>query len=114
MNGKLRKIMNYYGMAEQLKYFQGKVFDLNEAIIIKRNTGVLESLALEITNALLPKKFDYTRENIKKEIADVMIMIKQFQLYYDISTDELKEVITSRIDKKLEKIRDLNTKEVSK
>ena len=41
MNEKLRKIINHYGMDKQLKYFQSEVFELNEAIIKRRNTGVI-------------------------------------------------------------------------
>lgn len=37
MNEKLRKIINHYGMDKQLKYFQSEVFELNEAIIKRRN-----------------------------------------------------------------------------
>lgn len=35
MNKKLRKIINFYGIEKQLKYFQSEVFELNEAIIKK-------------------------------------------------------------------------------
>lgn len=42
MNEKLRKIIHYYGIDTQLKYFQSEVFELNEAIIKRRNTGILE------------------------------------------------------------------------
>ena len=52
MNEKLRKIINHYGMDKQLKYFQSEVFELNEAIIKRRNTGVIESIAIGITNDL--------------------------------------------------------------
>ena len=48
MNEKLRKIINHYGIDKQLKYFQSEVFELNEAIIRRRNTGVMESVVLGI------------------------------------------------------------------
>lgn len=109
MNEKLRKIINHYGIDKQLKYFQSEVFELNEAIIRRRNTGVMESVSLEIINILAPilniKNVDYSKEHIKEEIADVMVMIKQFQLYYDISTDDIKKIMKDKVDRQLERIK---------
>lgn len=106
MNEKLRKIINHYGMDKQLKYFQSEVFELNEAIIKRR--GVIESSALGITNtvALLLniKNTDYSKEQIKEEIADVMVMLKQFQLYYDIPTEDIKAIMKNKVDRQLERI----------
>lgn len=107
MNEKLRKIINHYGIDKQLKYFQSEVFELNEAII-RRNTGVMESVVLGITNTLAPilniKNVDYSKEHIKEEIADVMVMLKQFQLHYDISTDDIKKIMKEKVDRQLERI----------
>ena len=108
MNEKLRKIINHYGMDKQLKYFQSEVFELNEAIIKRRNTGVIESIAIGITNTVAPllniKNVDYSKEHIKEEIADVMVMLKQFQLYYNISTEEIRGVMKNKIARQLERI----------
>lgn len=105
---KLRKIINHYGMDKQLKYFQSEVFELNEAIIKRRNTGVIESIAIGITNAVAPllniKNVDYSKEHIKEEIADVMVMLKQFQLYYDIPTEDIKAIMKNKVDRQLERI----------
>lgn len=108
MNEKLRKIINHYGIDKQLKYFQSEVFELNEAIIRRRNTGVMESVVLGITDTLASilniKNVDYFKEHIKEEIADVMVMLKQFQLYYDISTDDIKKIMKEKVDRQLERI----------
>lgn len=108
MNEKLRKIINHYGIDKQLKYFQSEVFELNEAIIRRRNTGVMESVVLGITDTLASilnkKNVDYSKEHIKEEIADVMVMLKQFQLYYDISTDDIKKIMKEKVDRQLERI----------
>lgn len=107
MNEKLRKIINHYGIDKQLKYFQSEVFELNEAII-RRNTGVMESVVLGIIESLASilniKNVDYSKEHIKEEIADVMVMLKQFQLYYDISTDDIKKIMKEKVDRQLERI----------
>ena len=109
MNEKLRKIINHYGVNKQLKYFQSEIFELNEAIIKyeerKRNPidiifNTLEPIMASMNN----RKIKKTTEAIKGEIADVMVMLKQLQLYYNISTDEVKEVMKSKIDRQLQRI----------
>ena len=106
MNQKLRKIINYYGIDKQLKYFQSEVFELNEAIIKRRNTGVIDNIISGIINtleSLLNKEnIDYSKEHIKEEIADVMVMLKQFQLYYNIKTEDIKTIMHNKVDRQLE------------
>lgn len=108
MNKKLRKIINYYGLNKQLKYFQSEVFELNEAIIKRRNTGILEGvvdcIASTFAQVLNTEHKDYSKEHIKEEIVDVMVMLKQFQLYYNISTDEIKQIMKLKVDRQLERI----------
>lgn len=108
MNVKLRKIINYYGIDHQLKYFQSDIFELNKAIIKRRNTGVLESAINGILDVMSPllnmDHKDYSKEKIKEKVADVMVMLKQIQLYYDISTEEIKNIMKLKIDRQLEKI----------
>lgn len=108
MNEKLRKIISHYGIDKQLKYFQSEVFELNEAIIKRRNTGIMENICLGITKALAPilnvNNVDYSQEQIKEEIADVMVMLKQFQLYYDISTEDIKKIMQEKVDRQITRI----------
>lgn len=114
MNEKLRKIINHYGVNKQLKYFQSEVFELNEAIIKRNNMGVMENVFLGVqhTMALILniESVDPLRKHIKEEIADVMVMLKQFQLYYDISTEEIKSIMKDKIARQLERM----AKEVEK
>ena len=69
MEEKLLQIINHYGVLPQLKYFQSEVFELNEAIICA------------------PYTIAISQENYKhvvEELADVLVMLKQFQLWYEI------------------------------
>ena len=43
-------------------------------------------------------------EHIKEEIADVMVMLKQFQLYYDIPTEDIKAIMKNKVDRQPERI----------
>lgn len=87
MKDKLLKIIKHYGVLPQLKYFQGEVFELNEAIIDYEWTGDLPEV-----------------KHIKEEIADVMVMLKQFQEYYMIKDEDIIDIMEKKIDRQLERI----------
>lgn len=88
MNDKLKKIIKHYGVLPQLKYFQSEVYELTEAIL---------------WNELTPYSHEDT-EHIAEEIADVMVMLKQFQLYYCIKDEEIKDIMKFKIDRQIERI----------
>ena len=108
-NQKLRKIINHYGIKKQLKYFQSEIFELNEAIMKyeegKRNPinvicNVLEPFVAVINN----RKPISEKENIIDEIADVMVMLKQIQLYYNIKTEDIQKIMSYKIDRQINRI----------
>lgn len=86
MGEKILKIINNYGVMNQLKYFQSEVFELNEAIIKYENR--------DTTN----KKF------IIDELADVLMMLEQFRLFYDISIEDIKSVFKFKVNRQIERI----------
>jgi NTP pyrophosphatase (non-canonical NTP hydrolase) len=88
MEEKLKKIINTYGVTNQLKYFQSEVYELTEAIL-------WNELTLKITRDI---------EHVAEEIADVMVMLKQFQLYYCIKDEEIEEIMMFKIDRQIGRI----------
>lgn len=108
MNKKLRKIIDHYGLNKQLKHFQSEVFELNEAIISEQNNGCLENAIDIVFTALSPlmgtKHVNYKKEHIKEEIADVMVMLKQIQLFYNFSTNEIQDIMKSKIERQIKRI----------
>ena len=88
MNDKLKQIIKHYGVTHQLKYFQSEVYELTEAI-----------LWYEITPEIIKDT-----QFIAEEIADVMVMLKQFQLYYGIEDSEIKKIMEFKIDRQLKRI----------
>lgn len=100
MKEKLLEIINHYGVMPQLKYFQSEVFELNEAIINR-----------ECYEDYLPCGYsdqdyrDYLKGHIAEEIADVMVMLEQFKLYYDISSEEITEIFWNKVDRQIERIK---------
>lgn len=114
MNEKLRRIINHYGLNKQLKYLQSEVFELNEAILDAQKQSMSEMFAdacytvcktfADVLHLELNGYKDTKKEHIKEEIADVMVMLKQFQLYYNISTDDIKQVMKEKVNRQLERI----------
>lgn len=94
MKDDLLKIISFYGVMPQLKYFQSEVFELNEAIIKYENipNGIYEYI-----------KNEY-KEHIAEEIADCMVMLKQFQYYYGITDEEIINNMQFKIKRQLERI----------
>ena len=103
MKEELKQIIQHYGIDHQLRKFNEECFELEEAIIIYENeiphcdpiadAGYIEMLKKHITG----------------EIADVTVMLKQFQYYYEIEDKEIEEVMNFKIKRQLDRI----TNEVS-
>lgn len=88
MNDKLKKIIKHYGVLPQLKYFQSEVYELTEALL----------------ESVITKSPWIGTQHIAEEIADVMVMLKQFQLYYCIKDEEIEEIMKFKIDRQIERI----------
>ena len=93
MKDKLLQIINHYGVLSQLKYFQSEVFELNEAIICEE----ISEHDDEVNNYKSIK-------DITEEIADVMVMINQFMVYYNITKEQVLKVMEYKIDRQIERI----------
>lgn len=101
MKEQLLKIIKHYGVIPQLKYLQSEVFELNEAIITHELDYSVE-YEIPLTEII------GTKEHIKEEIADVLVMLSQFQVYYDIKDEELKPIMFYKINRQLERIKEEN------
>ena len=91
MKEDLLKIINHYGLMNQLKYIHSEYFELDEAIIDcqKDEYG----------------RFEYDKAlHIAEEIADVMVMLKQFQLYYGFADEYIEDIMKFKIKRQLERI----------
>lgn len=98
MKDKLLQIINHYGLDKQLKYIHSEYFELDEAIWNYQNSGW---------------DFDYEdaeqlereyKHHIAEELADIQVMLKQFQYYFDIEDEEIEETMKYKIDRQLDRI----------
>jgi NTP pyrophosphatase (non-canonical NTP hydrolase) len=95
MKDKLLKIISFYGIDKQLKYIHSEYFELDEAVInaeYNRYIGIIR------------KPCEGAINHIAEEIADVMVMLKQFQYYYGISDEEIEKIMQKKIDRQLDRI----------
>lgn len=103
MKDKLLSIINYYGIEKQLKYIHSEYFELDEAIIDYKYVEVYKNSPAE----------KYHKEHIAEEIADVMVMLKQFQYLYEIEDKTIDNIIDKKINRQLERIGDEKNKNAS-
>ena len=95
MKDDLHKIISFYGVIPQLKYFQSEIFEMNEAIISAEH-----SRCVGITRDVAP----ICIEHIAEEIADITVMLKQFQYYYGIEDKEIEEVMKYKIERTIKRM----------
>lgn len=88
MEEKLKQIISFYGLPHQLKYIHSEYYELDEAIINEEFEHHQESI-----------------EHIAEEIADVIVMLKQFQYYYGIEDKQIEDIMNFKIDRQLERIK---------
>lgn len=96
MEEQLKKIINHYGISKQLKYIHSEYFELDEAIM-KFNDNNYNSA-------------DFAIEHIAEELADVMVMLKQFQYYYYITDEQVENIMVQKIERQLKRIEEENEK----
>ena len=96
MKEDLLKIINNYGISNQLKKLSEEVFELQEAIIdaeYNRYVGVIR------------KPGEKAIEHIEEEYADVCVVLEQFKAYYDLDNNKIIEIMKKKINRQLERIK---------
>lgn len=99
MNEKLLKNINHYGVNHQQRKLQEEVFELQEAIINIKTFDFIVNDYPEIKENRLA-----FIKHLIEEIADVQVLLNQFKLYYEISDEEVKEVMIKKIDRQMKRI----------
>ena len=91
MKNKLLKIIQHYGIENQLRKFNEESYELTQAID-----------RFEQLRSMHGNKVRYN--NIKAEIADNFVLISQFILYYDLSLDEIFDIYKFKVDRQIKRI----------
>lgn len=98
MEEKLLKIINHYGIIPQLKYIHSEYFELDESILDYEKSGWDFS---DEDCEYIEREY---RRHIAEEIADIMVMLKQFQYYYGIEDKQIEDIMSYKIDRQLDRI----------
>lgn len=77
---KLLKIINHYGLANQLKYIHTEYFELDEAVLSGE------------------------KEHIAEELADVLVMLNQIIFYFGIDQTQLQVIADEKVERQLKRI----------
>ena len=95
MKDKLLKIIQKYGIEHQQRKLEEEVFELQQAITIFENT--------DISDYLDGKKA--LKDDIKEELADVMVLLQQIGYYYELDDLEINKIIQFKVDRQLERMK---------
>lgn len=97
MKDKLLEIINHYGVNHQQRKLNEEVFELQEAII---------NCEMELDSEEPKLGYNDHKNHITEEIADVMVLLEQFKVYYGISSEEVTKIFWSKVDRQLERIKE--------
>lgn len=97
MKDKLLQIIQHYGINNQLKYIHSEYYELDEAIVKSQYNCNYD---------FIEKEEDI--KHIAEEIADVMVMLRQFQYYYEISDEQIEEIMKYKIDRQIKRMENDN------
>jgi len=100
MEEKLLKIINKFGINNQQRKLAEEVFELNEAIIsYEKEKSLKELLDIKIIDSDIAKK-----KHIAEELADVMVILEQIKLYYEITSKEITDIFWNKVDRTIDRI----------
>ena len=99
MEDKLKKIINNYGVLNQVRKFNEECYELTEAIIRYEEAKLNHFENYDAKDKKLGLK------NIAEELADVMVLLEQFKLYYGLTSEEITKIFWSKVDRQLERMR---------
>lgn len=97
MEQKLLDIINHHGVNTQQRKLAEEVFELQEIIS-----------DFEFSKENFPRQHkkceSQFKEHIAEEIADVMVLLEQFKLYYGITSEEITDIFWKKVDRTLERM----------
>lgn len=93
MKDKLLKIINNYGVLNQVRKFNEECYELTEAIFDYEYTESSD-------------KNGKLKEHIAEEIADCLNMLSQFADYYGIEEEKIYMIAEEKVDRQLERMKE--------
>ena len=97
MKEDLLKIIKHYGINSQQRKLEEEVFELQEAI-------TTHELKQSVEYDIPLTEIVGTKEHIVEELADVMVILEQIKLYYEISSEQITKIFWSKVERQLGRI----------
>ena len=95
MKEDLLKIIEHFGIRNQLKKFNEECYELEEAILdYQTEIAYFDEDAMTLS----------IKRHIAEEIADVMLLLEQFKVYYGITSEEITNLFWSKVARTLQRI----------
>lgn len=88
MKDKLAEIINHYGINHQQRKLNEEVFELQEAIFDYENITLM------------------SKKHIIEELADVLVLLEQIKIYYELDNDDINSVMEHKINRTLKRLKD--------
>lgn len=95
----LEKIIDHFGINNQLRKFNEECFELIEAIVKSEYPAIAKDKKPEYLK-------DLEKEHIAEEIADCMVLLNQFIRKYNIDTSTIQKLFEEKISRTIKRIED--------
>lgn len=107
MNKDLLKIIQNYGLSNQLKKLSEELYEFQEAVL---SYNLLKTINEDVKDKVLEKNTEYIYKCVLEEYADLCVLLSQFELYFDLNEDEVLQVMRNKVDRQLKRIENDNNK----
>lgn len=97
MTEDLLKIINHYGVKHQQRKIAEEEFELNEAITQREYPAIAKDKKPYVLA-------EFEKSHIIEEIADVTVLLRQFQYYYGIEDSQIESVLKYKVERQLKRI----------
>jgi NTP pyrophosphatase (non-canonical NTP hydrolase) len=87
-----KKIIEHYGIRNQLKKLSEEVYELQEAVIDLQDFNAFECKDEQLT------------QDVIEEIADVFVILRQLVMQFDISQNDIEDMADYKVKRTLERI----------
>lgn len=107
MDKDLLKIIENYGISNQLKKLSEELYEFQEAVL---SYNLLKTINEDFKDEVLEKNTEYIYKCVLEEYADLCVLLSQFELYFDLNEDEVWQVMRNKVDRQLKRIENDNHK----
>lgn len=107
MDKDLLKIIQNYGISNQLKKLSEELYEFQEAVL---SYNLLKTINEDVKDKVLEKNTEYIYKCVLEEYADLCVLLSQFELYFDLNENEVLQVMRNKVDRQLKRIENDNNK----